>query len=244
MSEQVWFSKMNWQIPRPKSDVSLEHFSNMIRVTRLSVRFVMPLALQNDAALVGRIRGAWGHALLASAKAGDQRAVCALEYFFGNNSLAQKPFSITADEQSSHLFVTLNLFGAAEYVRECAFDALIIGMTEGAGLSTKDGAPVSRLRLRLIDATWVRREGVENFPIYDRVTLKFLTPFKIGTEGAIGTRYSDLFVSAAMRCSGLAHWQGLKLDPPLLNPCTTKMPGYILCAGIDARASALANLKL
>ncbi len=206
---------MNWQIPQPNSDVSLEHFAKMIRVTRLCARFVMPLALQNDAALVGRIRGAWGHALLASAKAGDQRAFCALEYFFGNKTLAQKPFSITADEQSSNLLVTLNLFGAAEFVRECAFDALIMGMTEGAGLSTRDGAPVSRLRLRLIDATWERSEGVMNFPIFDRVNLKFLTPFKIGATGAVGTRYSDLFVSAAMRCSVLAHWQGLYLDPDL-----------------------------
>jgi hypothetical protein len=206
---------MTWLLPPPQTEVTLHNFAAMIQVTRLSARFVMPIALHNNAALVGRIRGVWGHALMAAAATGDQIAERSLAFFFANSTSAQKPFSITADEEAGELRVTINLFGAAQVVSDCAFDALITGLTSGNGVALGDSGSGLRRPLRLLDADWTRCEGVEGITNFDQVGMRFQTPFKIGPSGTIGTRYPDLLVAAAIRCSVIARWHGLSLDPAL-----------------------------
>lgn len=196
-------------LPPPICAVDAETFARMIRVTRLNARFVTPVPFVAGPSLPGRLRGAWGRALLDTGASGADAA----DLFFGRTGSAHKPFSLSAEDTGGELHVSLALFGVADQHRAAAFDALMTGLTEGEGIALTDAPHAERRALRLLHAGWTRREGVETFGVADTARLVFRTPVKIGPRDTLGATYSDIWVSAAIRAAAMARWSGLDLAP-------------------------------
>jgi hypothetical protein len=108
------------------------------------------------------------------------------------------------------LIASLSLFGWQDAVRDCAFDALIGALSED-GLLIREGTQQRHIALTLLEAHWDVSTGLQMPSISDSVRIKFLTPCKLGPAGTIGTRYSDIWVSCALRAQAIAHWHGCEL---------------------------------
>jgi hypothetical protein len=200
-------------LPPPVCPVDLATFARIIRVTRLTLRFLTPAFFDAGPSLPGRIRGAWGHALTGLSARGLGEADTVRAMVFEMTGSAQKPFCIAAEEQGENLQISLTLFGVADCHRSICFDSLIAGLTEGDGLAQVNTPGATRRPLRLLGADWTRRDGLDPFPVTGSARLLFRTPFKIGPRDTLGATWSDIWVSAAVRASAMARWSGLDLPP-------------------------------
>ncbi len=177
-----------------------------------------------DPALVGRVRGAWGRALMrgasAEALAGDAcpwDPPCALDVLFGDHGMLTprlplpRPYVIEATAVGADLGLGLTLFGLACDWADGAAEALTAAVRHGAPCPLRHHAPVIAGR---------RLSTFERVAVPDAAglaTLTFRTPvqFRSGSE----TRQPSartLISGLGNRLTGLARWQDARVDGPWL----------------------------
>jgi hypothetical protein len=167
-----------------------------------------------DPALPGRIRGAWGHALMrgASAEALAGRPCpwappCALDVFFRDQArltaglAVPRPYVLAVRAVGADLAVRLTVFGFACDWIDGAGEALTAGL--------RDGDPLGRgLAPALSDRTLHTAEAVPVPEDAAAAELTVFSPLRVrdGADGAFGGA-AGLVASLGNRVSGLARWQ-------------------------------------
>ncbi|MBK8906692.1 MAG: CRISPR system precrRNA processing endoribonuclease RAMP protein Cas6 [Rhodospirillales bacterium] len=185
-----------------------------------------PEALEEGPWLAAALRGAWGRQLLAMAAHEHQGArhrrradpfgrASALEVFFREHAhltprlAVPKPFVIAIESDAGAVRITLTLFGVAGFWRRDARDAMMAALAAGLPLR---GDGRLRRRYDLTDVYWGRSESVSVPEPARQVLLRLRTPLCLRASGAIENNLDDLGMSLVNRLSGLARWQGVRID--------------------------------
>lgn len=171
--------------------------------------------------LPGKVRGAWGQALLRGAspqaRAGQPcpwTPPCALEALFrpqgqaaGGLELA-RPYvlAVSPDGDGRGLTVRLSLFGAAGEYALAAAEALVIALGEGTFHLAE--APE---RLEVTDREVGELEGPDLSQASLAARLGFITPLCQRRGNEVGLEAPSLLTGLANRLSSLARWHGLEL---------------------------------
>lgn len=171
-------------------------------------------AAADDPALGGRLRGAWGRALMrgASAEALAGRPCpwdppCALDPLFREQGAitarlaVPRPYVLAARAAGADLLVRLTLFGFACDWIEAAADALVAALRHGEPPPL--GRPAEPLGRRV-----VTQEGVAVPATAGPAVLTFRTPVAFRSGDDLGAPSARTLVSGlGNRVSGLARWQ-------------------------------------
>lgn len=180
-----------------------------------------------------KIRGAWGHALGASASQEALQklpcpwdAPCGYDLFFNEHvKLTEgrgvpKPYVLDIDREGQDMAVRLTLFGiACQWAGEAA-DALVRALRNGLDFGRE------RLPLKISGRSIGASEGVETETFGNGVALDFLTPFsmsrddrdekgkasKVAKDKRQHSDPASLMTNLAFRLTGLARWHGFGLD--------------------------------
>lgn len=187
------------------------------RTSILTVQALAPTGLEEGPWLPNAIRGAWGHRLMARAEGvSNSEPATAFDVFFRLNArltgrlAVPRPFVIRADVKGRWLIIQLRLFGFADAWRRDAFDAVIEALS--GGLSLRPGGR-QRRPAEVVAAHWSRVERAPDVPPGQSLRLHFLTPLKLVTRGGAMTQRFDNFVFSLLdRISGLARWQGIRVE--------------------------------
>jgi len=182
---------------------------------RVEVLVADRAAAAADPALTGRLRGAWGRALMRGASdpalAGRPcrwEPPCAFDPLFREQGRITtrlsipRPYVLAARPMGGDLLVVLTVFGFACDWIEAAADALVAGLRHGEPAPL--GGPATLLGRRLVTADTVTVPAAETGP----ALLTFHTPvaFRDGNDLRFpGLR--TLVSSLGNRVSGLARWQ-------------------------------------
>jgi hypothetical protein len=175
--------------------------------------------LAGDPRLPGKLRGAWGRQLCATASAaaaaGDPcpwQPPCALDVLFrcqGHITPAleiPKPYVLALDAEGADLVVRLTLFGFATDWTEAAAEALLRALRNGLS-----GMPPLAVAERRI---W-SEDGLAPAAAARAAWLRFATPCVVRQSGvARPPDLPTLVATLANRVSGLARWQDAALDLP------------------------------
>lgn len=171
-------------------------------------------AAVDDPALTGRLRGAWGRALMAGASAEALAGgpcpwdpPCALDPLFRDQGAitarlsVPKPYVLSARAYGADLLVALTLFGFACDWVEAAADALVAGLRHGAPPPL--GRPAVPLGRRIVTEEAVPVPDADAGP----AVLVFHTPvaFRSGAE-LTAPNPRTLISGLGNRVSGLARW--------------------------------------
>lgn len=123
------------------------------------------------------------------------------------------PYRIAVDTDGCLLRATLSLIGYADAHRRSAFDAFIAGLCGDDGIVF--GVPRRTLRFQMRDAQWTRIEGIELQMSGNIARLDLVTPLRIGTASALGTRFGDVIVGLARQVKEMARWTGVAVHADL-----------------------------
>lgn len=186
----------------------------LVRRTQLHCTLVP--SLQHDCAngLVGRIRGAWGNAIAARAKAGDSDAAQLLSAFFGTEDHHLRPWVIRTSQRNLTIELELSILGSAIIWQELAFETLLTSLTAGAGLKHTSAKESGSSQLRLVDAHWRRHEAFVPGNLSSEYRLALTTPLYLARKGALISDCSTFLESIARRVCGLASWFGCNVRDP------------------------------
>lgn len=168
-----------------------------------------------DAALTGRLRGAWGRALMrgASAEALDGRPCpwdppCALDPLFREQGaitarlVVPRPYVLAARAAGGDLLVQLTVFGFACDWIEAAAEALVAALRHGEPPPL--GRPAVPLGRRVVTEDGVAVPDPGAGP----AVLTFHTPVAFRTGGDLSAPSARTLISGlGNRVSGLARWQ-------------------------------------
>lgn len=182
-----------------------------------------PKGLEDGPWLPVALRGGWGRQLLAMALEAEAAAPAdpfgranALQAFFRSHAqltagyAVPKPFVIGVSSDARTLTVTLSLFGFAGFWRKQAREAMAAALA--AGLPLRERGRM-RVPYRLLDVAWGRSESV---PVPDQAAdtllIRLRTPLCLRASGAIENNLDDFVMSLVNRLSGLARWQGVRID--------------------------------
>ena len=171
--------------------------------------------LEDGPWLPGVLRGAIGQRLLERSRSGDDVAELVRQFFYepmakvtrGRN--VPPPFVIDVDVSADLMSVHVMLFGFADAWREHVLAALGEALDVGIALGP---TAIQRRSAEVLDMRWTRTESAPPVPPGPCVRVRFRTPLKIGGRHALGTDFSDFFFSLLERASGLARWQGMRLE--------------------------------
>lgn len=182
------------------------------------VRIPKSAIFVSNPALIGKLRGALGTALMEAASPEVSNGKdcpwvppCAYQILWRQNCEVRpgyalpSPYVIEADAVGADLRITLRLFGAAsDYLGE-ACDALIRGLRNGlSGIG----------RLDLSGRDMALHQGVEVPPIRGMAELTFVTPVLIrNTEAGNHVDPRALLKGLVKRVDALARWGGMSLSP-------------------------------
>jgi hypothetical protein len=174
-----------------------------------------------DPAFTGRIRGAFGAALVAAAspeavagKPCPWSPPCAFEALFRKQGRMEPglefpgPWVVEVDAQGTNLKVVLRLFGfAADYAgpaAEAMSDALANRLNYAGSVNAFFPKP------RILSRRIVGRNGPVALPRSDELILDFLSPVLLSGVD-IGYHPASLIPTLAARLAGLALWHDLAL---------------------------------
>lgn len=177
-----------------------------------------------DPALPGRLRGAWGRALMrgASAEALAGAACpwsppCALEVLFGDHGMITprlplpRPYVIEAAALGADLVIGLTLFGLACDWADGAAEALTAAVRHGDPCPLRHHAPAIAGR----QLSTFERVVVPNAAGFAALTFRTPVQFRSGAE-TLQPSARTLISGLGNRLSGLARWQDAKVDGPWL----------------------------
>jgi len=188
-----------------------------------------------DPGLPGRIRGAFGEALLASASpqatAGEPCAwdpPCGFEVLFRKQGRMEQgldfpgPWVVELDTRSGNLLVTFRLFGFAADYEQSAAEALTYALRHKVDYAGRTGVylPKPTVTHRMIrTGTEIELLGALNGMILD-----FRTPVTL-TGNTVKQNPRGLITTAAARLAGLARWHdtALELDRETLVHATRQL---------------------
>lgn len=201
--------------------ISLMDLAPRLCLHDLSVTVAGHAALASSPALLGRVRGAMGHALARSASPEALAGApcpydppCAYDLFHNAQGALHaglelpKPYLLRADAAAADLVLTLRLIGAAcDWAAEFRA-ALIAGLRGGLDLDRAGRVP--------LDVIAVSRAIVTVAPP-PRGTLELSTLTPIiqrlrADHTGLGLDAASLMLGLARRATGIARWHGLSLD--------------------------------
>lgn len=181
-----------------------------------------PRGLEEGPWLSVALRGAWGRQLLAMALHGGEAAADpfgranALQVFFRSHArltagyAVPKPYLIQWDADARTLSVALTLFGFAGFWRREARDAMVAALS--AGLPLREHGRL-RVPYLLADLAWGRTESIEvEEAAADTLLVRLRTPLCLRASAAIENNLDDFVMSLVNRLSGLARWQGVRIE--------------------------------
>jgi hypothetical protein len=175
--------------------------------------------------LPAAFRGALGHTLRAVSeeRLNPMRAfgtafqtLFADHHIFEEGWFVPKPFVIWVTTTSTKIYVEITLFGEAGYWRDdVAEAALRIMVPKGSGgqggISVASGSPVKRA-WKLEDIYW-REMGAYPIPKAKRIfILATKTPIITSAQSLIRPSIDNLLFTIFARVSGVARWNGVRLD--------------------------------
>lgn len=219
----------NFDLPPIVGHVSLEDLPQLWQAVAVEIVCTMPRGFDTGPALPGRLRGAWGQALMQEASsealAGQPcpwSPPCALDILLRDRAGATaalalpKPWVIEAAPLSDRdLFVRLVLFGSAVALAGQAGDAMIRALRSGISGGGDEIPGRGRPHLEPSERT-LRTVTVPD--VADSMTsaraavLRFVTPV-VQRRGAVsGIEPVSLITGLGNRVSGLARWMGLVVE--------------------------------
>lgn len=177
-------------------------------------------ALAGDATVVGRLRGAWGRALMTGASEEALAGApcpwsppCALDPLFRDQGritsrlAIPRPYVLTTSAVGPDLLVSLTVFGFACDWIDAAADALVAGMRHGDPAPL--GATVAPIDRRIVtrDAVAVPEPGANS------AVLAFQGPLAFRDGGDLPAPNARTLISGlGNRVSGMARWQDTAVD--------------------------------
>jgi hypothetical protein len=193
------------------------------RRTLLVFRCQRPPGLEEGPWLAMALRGAWGRQLLTMAVAavgGDNAAdpfgrAQAVEVFFRTQAhvtrqlAVSKPFVIRVIFGPRLLTVQLTLFGFAGFWRPQARDAMLAALAQG--LPLREGGRL-RVPYPVVDCHWGRAETVAVPEPAAEVLVRLRSPLCLRAALPIENNLDDFAMSLVNRLSGLARWQGVRIE--------------------------------
>ena len=168
-------------------------------------------------ALLNRLRGAWGRALMQGAsdeaiagKPCPWSPPCALDVFFreqlrDGRHAVPKPYVLSCDVLRRAVVFRLTVFGFACEWLAAAADRFVQAVRQ---VRWQDG---SSGEARIRSAETGKLGGFPQAPVPDAVVLEFDTPFD-GTGMSVLDQPSTLVARAARRVDGMARWMDCRVD--------------------------------
>jgi len=210
------------RLTAPPRRLRLEELPRLWRHCEIAVACAAPPVRANRLDLLNKIRGAFGHQLLAGASPATRRREpcdwdppCALDVLFrrrpipGLSAGAPSPFVLSVDEEPNRLVVRATLFGFAECCAAEAAEALVRGLRAGLLL---DGRTV---------ALEPDRRAIRPVPHVARpdlsgrsAALVFDTPVVSRSEGKPVAGGAAILRGTLHRIAGLARWYGIEVAAP------------------------------
>lgn len=198
----------------PQTRLDLDDFLRAIEFVDITFELEGMASLALDPALSGRIRGAFGEALLpgASPEAAAGRPCpfdppCAFEVLFRRQGRMTagtdfpSPWTIGVEPHREHLRVVLTLFGFATEWAPVALEAMTDALLNRLRLAGNLYLPRRVLRRRRLAAS----AGLPAVPVPDVACLEFASPLVV-TGKDVGTDPSPAFTTLGLRIEGLARW--------------------------------------
>lgn len=206
----------------PERPVNLPGLCEQWFATDITVRIAGASKMVGDPGLPGRIRGAFGAALLESASpeaASGQPCPwsppCTFEILFRKQGRMEAgfefpaPWVVLVDPDGRDLLVTLRLFGFAADYAPAASEALLSALGSRLDLAGSTGFFLPK---REINSRTIEAESSLDFSSADQeFILDFLAPVVLSSTSPI-TRPQSLISALAVRAAGLARWHDLRLE--------------------------------
>ncbi|MFS8037561.1 CRISPR system precrRNA processing endoribonuclease RAMP protein Cas6 [Xanthobacter sp. AM11] len=214
----------------PEAVVDLEGLVAAFKMRTIQLRVGGAAAHAADPLLCGRVRGALGDLLAASASP-ESRAgqpcpwspPCAFEALFRKQGRMRpgvdfpSPWVICAEEGEGDLLLSLRLFGIACEWAPAVAETLVLAVDRHLGWAAGTGAILDR-QLIAADGLAIPDLGAEGAQRI-RVDLDFRSPAVCG-RGGEARDPAVLFTGLRHRIEGLARWHGLTVAPSQWPPIT------------------------
>jgi len=212
------------QLENPPVSLDFAELPEHWRRTQLIFTCPRPKGLEEGPWLPVAVRGAWGRRLLAQAVRENGRRAApdpfgrasALQVFFRQHAMVKrglavpKPYVIGVEAGARTLTIVLTLFGFAGFWRKQAGDAMASALAGGLPLRERGRM---RVVFRLLDVAWGRSESVPvPDALGDPLLVRLRTPLCLRASGAIENNLDDFVMSLVNRLSGLARWQGVRIE--------------------------------
>lgn len=180
-----------------------------------------PSGLEDGPWLPVAVRGGWGRQLLRQAEAAGGGndpfgRPTARDVFFRTHAWVTpklpvpRPFVIDLDSRGLTLRVMLTLFGCAGFWRKEARDAMAAALA--TGLPLREGG-AQRRPWPVRDLYWGRSETVDvSEMVPDRLVIRLKTPLCLRANAPLANDVDQLVMSLVNRLSGLARWQGVRIE--------------------------------
>lgn len=219
MTDTGTFGPIGDFLRAPQEIVTLGVFSERFRARRIELRLRNRAAEAEDPGLIGRIRGAYGIALMAGASrtAIDGQPCpwlppCAFEILFRKQGRMTSgtdypdPWVLSAAPSRGHLTVAMTIFGMATDYAAVAAEALTSALVHQVRWHGQ-GKPEIMAREYRIPAVQPPRPDVRH------ATLEFVTPLVVSAgHGVAEQEPHRAFAGLGLRLEGLARWHGLALS--------------------------------
>jgi hypothetical protein len=192
--------------------VSLEEVPKLWRVTTACFLVQRPKLLEDGAWFLATLRGAWGHQLKQLSQEAYEVFFVTLAHSAEGRGLP-KPFTLSVENHTDNLTITLSLFGIADSWRDPAFEAFIAALKQGISLRST-GFP-QRKPLHLHEWHFTRSETVIVPKLTGNNRLLFKTPVRFGSKDVLKDAEIAIIPALLSRVLSLAAWNGLQItiDP-------------------------------
>jgi len=205
----------------PEAEVDLETFAAAFRMRTIQFRIAGGASLAADPLLCGRLRGALGDLLAASASPEARGGLpcpwsppCAFEALFRKQGRMRpgvdfpSPWVMAAEAEAGDLLLSLSLFGIACEWAPAVAETLAQAMSSRLAWPRGVGGILGR-RLLVQDGLLLPDLGAEGAQLIG-IDLDFRTPAVSG-RGGEELDPAVLFTGVRHRIEGLARWHGLSI---------------------------------
>jgi len=223
----------------PEAVVDLATFAAAFRMRTIQIRIAGGGTLVSDPLLCGRLRGALGDLLAASASPEARAGVpcpwsppCAFEALFRKQGRMRagvdvpSPWVMAAEAEEGDLLLSLSLFGIACEWAPAVAETLAQAAASRLVWPRGGGALLDR-RLVAQDGLAIPDLGAEGAQLI-AIDLDFRTPAVSG-RGGEAFDPAALFTGVRHRIDGLARWHGLSVAPSHWPEVTRAVRGLDVC---------------
>jgi hypothetical protein len=208
----------------PPFRLPLEAIPSRWRHTVIEVVCARPACVYDRLALLNRVRGALGNALLVGASPEARARLpcpwvppCALDILFrqrpikgirGEKAGAPPPYTLAIEAMGEEIEVRLSLFGlAAESCAGEAADGLVRGLRGGIALNEGSRLAFEPLRREIT----LIPEAVRPAPNSECIELRFVTPVAPRSWDKVPVGPTAVIRGLFDRVAGLARWSGIAI---------------------------------